>query len=378
MTSEAKKRTYRPLAPAPPPPPPHHGSHVPNDSVPYQNQATPQLNSEAFLNDYHSPTADPNTQPSLVARYIETEPDLHQRTGTSIQEADSIVDGNGRTYQGYREGKYFLPNDPPEQDRLDFQYTGLSKLLGGRLFHAPIESPTKVLDVATGTGIWAIQFAEQHPACTVIGTDLSLIQPSVAPPNCSFVREDMEEPWVHQEASFDYVHFRLVCTCLSQPETVLASTYEALRPGGWVEFQDVDSQLRGAEGTNVEKAWGLAIQGAAALGRNILIPREYNRLLRQAGFVDIQEFHLPWPINDWSTHPNLKIAGAYNARAMLDNARGVLWKALEALGYSATEIEQMVLEAKLDFLNRNIHGYWSFIVIYARKPFDWEIKASAS
>jgi ubiquinone/menaquinone biosynthesis C-methylase UbiE len=31
---------------------------------------------------------------------------------------------------------------------------------GGKLFHAPIEKPGRVLDAGTGTGIWAIDFAE--------------------------------------------------------------------------------------------------------------------------------------------------------------------------------------------------------------------------
>lgn len=35
-----------------------------------------------------------------------------------------------------------------------------------------------MLDVGTGTGIWAIQLAKQYPRSTVVGTDLSLIQPS--------------------------------------------------------------------------------------------------------------------------------------------------------------------------------------------------------
>lgn len=69
-----------------------------------------------------------------------------------------------------------------------------------RLFHdnrlalAPIPETTKnVLDIATGTGIWATEFgivksqpkprvpltspAEEHPLCKVVGTDLSPIQP---------------------------------------------------------------------------------------------------------------------------------------------------------------------------------------------------------
>lgn len=41
-----------------------------------------------------------------------------------------------------------------------------------------------MLDIATGTGIWAIKFAQQHPQATVIGTDLSMIQPREYMPQC--------------------------------------------------------------------------------------------------------------------------------------------------------------------------------------------------
>lgn len=48
-----------------------------------------------------------------------------------------------------------------EQDRLDFQHAALTLLLNGNLFLAPLSQvPETVLDVATGTGIWAIEFGE--------------------------------------------------------------------------------------------------------------------------------------------------------------------------------------------------------------------------
>lgn len=53
--------------------------------------------------------------------------------------------------------------------------------LDGELFNAPIKDLEgglhNVLDIATGTGIWAIEFASQFPSAHVIGTDLSPIQP---------------------------------------------------------------------------------------------------------------------------------------------------------------------------------------------------------
>lgn len=35
----------------------------------------------------------------------------------------------------------------------------------------------RVLDVGTGTGIWAIEMADMHPEAEIVGIDLSPIQP---------------------------------------------------------------------------------------------------------------------------------------------------------------------------------------------------------
>jgi ubiquinone/menaquinone biosynthesis C-methylase UbiE len=50
--------------------------------------------------------------------------------------------------------------------------------LGGKLFLAPLDKPAKVLDVGTGTGIWAIDFADEFPESEVTGIYLSPIRRS--------------------------------------------------------------------------------------------------------------------------------------------------------------------------------------------------------
>jgi hypothetical protein len=55
---------------------------------------------------------------------------------------------------------YLVPNDEKECDRLDMLHALVTQLVG-RLYVSPIgESPQRVLDVGTGTGIWAIDFGE--------------------------------------------------------------------------------------------------------------------------------------------------------------------------------------------------------------------------
>ena len=66
----------------------------------------------------------------------------------------------------------------------------------------------RVLDIGTGTGIWAIDFADQSPSVDVYGTDLSPIQPSTVPPNCIFEVDDASDVWIYPPNYFDYVHIR--------------------------------------------------------------------------------------------------------------------------------------------------------------------------
>lgn len=107
-------------------------------------------------------------------RGIDHEHEHRVPTGESVIDTAAVFDDSGRSYHGYKQGKYFLPNDgvlipklffrtmtdpkQPEQDRLDLQHNMICMLLGDRLYLAPIQNPQHVLDVATGTGIWAHEF----------------------------------------------------------------------------------------------------------------------------------------------------------------------------------------------------------------------------
>jgi methylase of polypeptide subunit release factors len=57
---------------------------------------------------------------------------------------------------------------------LDHHIFGL--VMGG-LHLAPLVSPQKILDLGTGSGLWAMDAADEYPSAEVIGTDLSPVQP---------------------------------------------------------------------------------------------------------------------------------------------------------------------------------------------------------
>lgn len=62
---------------------------------------------------------------------------------------------NGRRYHKFRPGRYNFPNDESEQEREDMKH-GCLLLLCQSLHLAPILNPHEILDIGTGTGIWAI------------------------------------------------------------------------------------------------------------------------------------------------------------------------------------------------------------------------------
>jgi hypothetical protein len=75
---------------------------------------------------------------------------------------------HGRTYHAYKDCEYGFPNDELELERLDLQHHVYHPRLDGKLFLAPISAtPHNVLDVGTGTGIWAIEIAEMYPSASV-------------------------------------------------------------------------------------------------------------------------------------------------------------------------------------------------------------------
>lgn len=132
-------------------------------------------------------------------------------TAASTSLASSVRDyafENGRRYHRFREGRYNFPNDDVEQEREDMKHA-MVKMLCQQLHFAPLgDNPHQILDIGTGTGIWAIEMADQYPSATVLGVDLSPIQPEWVPPNVRFMVDDVESPWLHPNNYFDYIHSR--------------------------------------------------------------------------------------------------------------------------------------------------------------------------
>ncbi|KAK0724185.1 S-adenosyl-L-methionine-dependent methyltransferase [Lasiosphaeris hirsuta] len=287
-----------------------------------------------------------------------------QRPSSSVSATSSVyqfVEEFGRTYHAYKEGKYFMPNDIPEQERLDLQHS-IAVRLFGKLALAPIKTPKRVLDIGTGTGIWAIEFANEHPESEVLGTDLSPIQPDYIPPNCHFEIDDAEDEWVFSHP-FDLVHSRFMCGAFSDFPKVFRSAFANLAPGGWAEFQDYYVKMqcvdRSLAGTALERWNDLLLDGVARLGKNGLAVAKFKQQMVEAGFVDVVEKKFALPGNAWAKGREEKILGTMQMMNIMDGLHGIsIGLFTKVFGMSVEEVEALIEDTRRDLQDRNIHFYY--------------------
>ncbi|KAK5989462.1 Methyltransferase pytC [Cladobotryum mycophilum] len=283
---------------------------------------------------------------------------------------------NGRTYHAYLESiGYVLPNDGSEQDRLDLQHH-LFRLTLGKLFICPAghyKPIQRILDAGTGTGVWAMDIADEHPETEVTGVDLSPIQPSFVPPNVSFIIDNLEDEWEYP-AKFDFVFGRMLTGSISDWPRFIEQSYNNLESGGWFELQDISMRPECQDGTLVKDSyihkWSDAmLEAAARLGRHADSAVLYRQQMVDAGFINVTEVVYKWPTNQWPADDHYKELGfwcLHNVAGELSGLSMALFT--RSLGWTVEQVEVFLTSVRAEMKDRRIHAWWPIHVVYGQKP----------
>lgn len=145
---------------------------------------------------------------------------------------------------------YKLRRDNRESLRLTTQHYCLTERQGWLLHPdidealSKIEHP-QIVDVATGTGIWAIDAARLYPSATFTGLDISDAQypPTWTwPRNVGFgILDLLGEVPAHLQGKFDVVHCRLLLAAgPSVDKSIFIERFsKLLKPGGWLQWDEL-------------------------------------------------------------------------------------------------------------------------------------------
>ena len=176
-----------------------------------------------------------------------------------------------------------------------------------------LSAPTRVLDLACGTGILTFAIAGQYPKCTLIGVDLTAEYLDIAKQRATAIgRSDIQ--FVHSAAE----DFRQVAPCdaivssylakYADLDVLTANAASMLKPGGvllmheftyptnplvalvWELYFPVLQWIPSAQ----LRQWRAAFQGLPKLVRDTTWVANLRNAMQQNSFTDIQTKSLSW------------------------------------------------------------------------------------
>lgn len=282
-----------------------------------------------------------------------------------------------RTYHKYKEGSYPFPNDAQERDRMDQQFWLIKAAQGGQLFLAPVKNPNTILDVGTGTGVWAFSVADHmFPNARITGIDLSPIQPREVPVNVVFEQQDCTDlDWCRPLGSFDFIYAQSLFGSLQDYAQYLITARKYLTPGkGWIECCEVDP-IPYTDDNTIPAEWGLSkwskwiVYATQEAGRPLRIAHNVRKWMVEAGYVDIEEVIIKIPIGSWPANTQLKKLGKLFSALISDTLAAASYKTFnEVLGWSREEIEIFLADTRKSMETRKVHSYYKCHTVYGRRP----------
>ncbi|KAH7166430.1 S-adenosyl-L-methionine-dependent methyltransferase [Dactylonectria macrodidyma] len=300
--------------------------------------------------------------------------DVSETTSTTSSVRNFVYE-NGRGYHSYRPGQYLLPNDETEQNRLDITHHVFSLTLDGDLCRTKLENPQSILDIGTGTGIWAIDIGDAYPSAEVIGTDLSPIQSEWVPPNGQFQVDDATLDWTFAENKFDFIHARTLAGAIQDWTDLVRKCFTHCKPGGQVEISEGRANFFCDDDTldKTSKTWQWLSEFrklSEPLGFDIA--PKLPDILKAEGFENVEITQRHVPLGTWPKDAKLKEIGRVFRVQFLEMAIEAYSLALFTRfgGWTSEEVQVLLALVRAELKTNKIHLYTYAAYITGRKPLE--------
>lgn len=214
---------------------------------------------------------------------------------------------------------------------------------------------------------------DKFPDAQVLGTDLSPIQPEWIPENVRFVIDDCEAEWVNG-GDWDFAHFRQMAGLLTDVDTLIHKTFAHLRPGGWIEFQEIhtmpfcDDGTMDAASDPVAGFYELLKEGFSQLGTDYDKTRRLRGPLTRAGFTNITLVKRKIPLGPWAKDHTMRLIGQYLKIALQELVSPIMVRLVANLGLTPVEREVWSAKIRQSLDDNRIHRHFYFYFWYAQKP----------
>ncbi|RDL38861.1 Uncharacterized protein BP5553_03201 [Venustampulla echinocandica] len=283
----------------------------------------------------------------------------HPDEGTSSLD-DSFLETvtiHNREYQQYSITNYvyLAPIDEDEVERLQIMHDVLSRVFDQRLIFPPITRPRRILDAGYGAASWALEVAEQHPQCEVIGVDINPWQPEERPNNLYLQVEDLNGGISFPSRNFDLVHSQMMATGIhaNRWASYLQDMFRVTRGGGWCQMVELYFNVQSDNGSLTDahalRQWSSRYLESHEGLKDLRVPLRLPTLMREAGFVNVEHRMLQLHTCAWSTDQRDNDIGAINRENVQRFLSSLaIYPFTERLGMAVQDAHLLIAQARLE------------------------------
>ena len=236
-----------------------------------------------------------------------------------------------------------------------------------------------------------IVVADAYEGASVVAIDLSPHQTSWVPPNLKFMVDDAESEWLYPQNHFDYVHTRHTIQAFKNWPLLMERAFayvllsisfrnsnfnhSHIKPGGWMECQELDHFPRCEDGTMepdnwMVKYWDMVADGLVPFGVCFRDAPKLKGMMEAAGFINITERLFFTPIGPWPKNRALKEVGLYWRAVLMEGLEAIaLAPLIKGLGWEKAEVDVLCARTRAAYLERSTHAYMPFYILYGQKPY---------
>ncbi|KAI8274569.1 methyltransferase domain-containing protein [Colletotrichum sp. SAR11_57] len=157
---------------------------------------------------------------------------------------------------------------------------------------------------------------------------------------------------------------------------LVRNVFKYLNPGGWAEFQDLNSEYYSDDGTYAEehatRKWNKqfvdACESVGRTGRPGLKLEEWDK---GAGFQNVKHSKFNCPVGPWAKDPHHREVGMLNLIRTLDGLEAFSLKLFcDVLGQTKDEVIVMLAKVRQEIKSNALHAMFDHHVVYGQKPED--------
>ena len=175
--------------------------------------------------------------------------------------------------------------------------------------------------------------------------------------------DDLESDWTYSK-TFDYIHSRLIVLGTRDWNKVFRQSFEHLKPGGWVEYQEgilkVFCEDPTAKETHFQSISDDIHEAGQKIGVDSRCPAHasFGEGIKKAGFVNHQMITFRWPIGEWPEDEKERKIGPWAKRNLLHGVPAASLAFLTRIaGLSREEVEMRSAHLKNEFNDPSVHQY---------------------